>query len=275
MSDKDEVIDVDEILSDPSTELVKLEDLSPEIISDFNEARKFFDQYRYLWANESAKKSKIKTAHRKKKRVIGKEFDKKKKQWVDKEEDYLEEVLMRDLLNRHFPGSSIEFKQFTPVYIDVGKGDEAQRALLVIAAIDLVVLDDFLWYYTTQILKIPKSRAPFTRKWPGLGGGLYHRNKQTGNLNHDSNPAKKALTEAVKYAINRGTRLGDDTYGKEDTTTITQEQYADALEIIYSSNLPPDRIKAARDYLIDSVDATIYPAFIKKLEQEIKENGKT
>lgn len=278
---KEEKIDVDEVhvedvLLDENTTLVKKEDLAPSVMEDMQNAAKEFEAFRLLWAAESAKKSKVKTAHKKQKRKIGK----KKVQdpnggykWVDNWEDYLEENYMRDLLNRHFPGSSVEFKGFYPVTVYLGKNNNEKR-LMIISAVELVILDDFLWYYTTEVLKIPKDRAPFTKRWPGLGGGLYQVSNETGNLIHQSNPAKTSITEAVKYAINRGTRLGDDTYQKEEASAISADQFADALKLIYESNLPIDRIKAARDYLISEVDQAIYPIFIKKLKQEIEENGK-
>lgn len=233
------------------TEIIKhesLETVSPKLIQTI-------DEFRNYMRNKQKMISKIRTRRYAKKRVIGKEYDPKLRQYVDKEEWYLEEKFMRDALNKYFPGWSWT-KAHEPIII----GNRA-----IIASGELEIIDVELFLYLTG-LGIPKERAPFTRKFYGMGGALIQLSKETGNPISISNNAKTADTEALKYAINRLTNFGDDTYRKEGGEVgLTYGQYIELVRFIIESRMSDDDKEKALEKLW-----YISPGEVDKFKELIK-----
>lgn len=196
--------------------------------------KKIADFKEYLF-NKQKFISGIKTSHVAKKRVIGKEYSQELRQYVDVEEWYLPEKIMRDALNKYFPGWNWH-KAHEPVII----GNRA-----IVASGELEIIDVELFLYLTSI-GIPKERAPFTRKFYGMGAALIQISKETGNPLNVSGSAKAADTEALKYSINRLTNFGDDTYKKETPDVgLTFREYNNLVSMIIESKMSDEDKKTA------------------------------
>jgi len=114
--------------------------------------------------------------------------------------DYIIDGYMRDCLDRHFPGWSWE---------PFGQGIQFLGAEWVGATGYLVIYDPYL---------IPLGINPPVRKFFGVDyvrvqykKGAPHTPE---NIVDIGDNAKSANTAALKYAINRLSRIGDDVYGK-------------------------------------------------------------
>ena len=216
--------------------------------------------FKKAWNAKYVDISKIPTKHKKKKRKVGKEKDKTTGQWKDKWEDYLEEQLMRNALDELFPGWSLK-AICEPIVIN-------NRLVLFLG--DLIIIDIDLFKYLVAN-GIPKERALFTRSFPAAGGGMYHFSKETGNVIHESNPHKKAVTEGLKYAINRLTHYGDDTYRKEDPSTgLSTSEIKDLVNFVNNSLLSDNRKEDAIASILDLASNQIeaFKQFIKEEEDE-------
>ena len=113
--------------------------------------------------------------------------------------DYIIDSYMRDALDRHFPGWSWE--AFAPIHFLGAEWIGAQG--------HLVIIDPYLIILGVQ---------PPVRKFFGVdyvrvqyGHGKPHTPE---NIVDIGDNAKACNTAALKYAINRLTRIGDDVYGK-------------------------------------------------------------
>lgn len=126
--------------------------------------------------------------------------------------DYIIEGYMRDCLDKHFPGWSWEAAAPMQVVLN-----------FMLAQGHLVIIDERLTAFGV---------APPLRRFYGVGasriqfkkGGTYSPENV---VDIDKN-AKSANSAALKYAINRLTRIGDDVYGKriEDEGAGTVEELA-------------------------------------------------
>lgn len=215
---------------------------------------KQINAFKRALASEYQQISEQKTKHKAKKRNIG----------SGKQEDYLEASYMSSLLDKHFPGWSF-VPAHDPYIVPVKQGEK----LLVIAGGILEIIDIKL-FHSLVALGIPKERAPFVRRYYGLGGGMYHASKETGNVIHESNPAKKAVTEALKYAINRLTHIGDDTYHREESETLTLEQYKELFVLVDNSNIPENEKEKARNKILE-INQNQVEAFKQKLQEKEQE----
>lgn len=113
--------------------------------------------------------------------------------------DYIEESYMRECLDKHFPGWSVEMA--SPL--------EFLGAEWVVAQVHLIVIDECL---------IPFGVTPPVRKYYGVDSVRIQYKKDMQHT-HDNiidvgDNCKQAVTSATKVAINRLTRIGDDVYGK-------------------------------------------------------------
>lgn len=205
--------------------------------------------------------SQQKTKHRAKKRKIA----------AGKYEDYLEGSYMTAALDKYFPGWNY-LPAHDPYIVPVKQGEK----LLIISGGILEIIDIKL-FKSMVALGIPPERAPFTRRFYGLGGGMYHASKETGNVIHDSNPAKKSITEGLKFAINRLTHFGDDTYSREESEVLTLEQYKELFILVEKSNLPESEKDIAREKILEINQKQIerFKEVLKEKEQEFaKESEK-
>ncbi len=193
-----------------------------------------------------------KTKHKAKKRKISK----------DKYEDYLEASYMTALLNKYFPGWD-----FVPAHEPLVIGNR-----LIIAGGVLEIIDEQKFRFLTSI-GVPPEKAEYKRKYYGLGGGMYHFSKETGNVIHESNPAKKAITEAFKYSINRLTGIGDDTYRREESEALSLGQYQELFIMIMEARIPEEEKQKAKEVLLDLIPSQV-EAFKQKLKQKEIEYAK-
>jgi len=112
---------------------------------------------------------------------------------------YIEETYMRDALDRHFPGWSCEMA--APLYF--------LSAEWVVAQVHLRIIDENL---------IAFGIVPPLRTFYGVDSvRIQYKQGQPHNpenLVDIGDNCKQAETAALKYAINRLTRIGDDVYGK-------------------------------------------------------------
>ena len=176
---------------------------------------------------------------------------------------------MRNMLDELFPGWS-----FTPhgqqELLTFHDTAGTVRGVLVVVSGVLEIIDIAMFRMLVDA-GIPKERAPFTRRFYGIGGGFYHITAK-GKPLHNSNPAKSAVTEALKYAINRMTRIGDDTYSKsKHNDGLSLEEMENAVEYIINSLLPEDRKHAAHDALLNKINANNFEAFMEKIKEEEQE----
>lgn len=114
--------------------------------------------------------------------------------------DYIVEDYMRDCLDRHFPGWSWE--SAAPLHF--------LGAEWVVAQGHLVIIDEHLMAYGIE---------PPVRRFFGVDAVRIQYRKDSdhsdaANIVDVGDNCKQANTAALKYAINRLTRIGDDVYGK-------------------------------------------------------------
>lgn len=112
---------------------------------------------------------------------------------------YIEETFMRAKLDEHFPGWSMEMA--APLQI-IGN-------CWILAQITLIIIDEKLLAFNV---------IPPLRKFYGVDSVRiqYQKDKPKSedSIVDIGDNAKQAVTSALKYAINRLTRIGDDVYGK-------------------------------------------------------------
>jgi hypothetical protein len=124
--------------------------------------------------------------------------------------DYIEEAYMRAMLDKHFPGWSVE--QAAPLQF---LGSE-----WVVAQVILSIIDEHLLAFNIN---------PPIRKFYGVDSVRIQYKSGTphteDNIIDVGDNCKQAVTSAIKYAINRLTRIGDDVYGKR-----TEEEGAGTIE---------------------------------------------
>lgn len=113
--------------------------------------------------------------------------------------DYIEETYMRDRLDKHFPGWSWEMA--APLHFLGAEWVVAQGHLLIIdeSLIAFHVLPPIRRFYGVDSVRIQYSK------------GQTHTPEFIVDVGDN---CKQAVTSALKYAINRLCRIGDDVYGK-------------------------------------------------------------
>lgn len=113
--------------------------------------------------------------------------------------DYIEESFMRAKLDEHFPGWSMEMA--APIQI-IG-------SRWILAQVTLIIPDEHLIAYGIN---------PPVRKFYGTDSVRIQYQKDQPKTEDTiidiGDNAKQAVTSALKFAINRLTRIGDDIYGK-------------------------------------------------------------
>lgn len=113
--------------------------------------------------------------------------------------NYIEETFMRAKLDEHFPGWSMEMA--APLHF--------LGAEWIVAQIILIVPDESLLAFNI---------VPPVRKFYGVDSVRIQYKQGTehipSNIVDVGDNCKQAVTSALKYAINRLTRIGDDVYGK-------------------------------------------------------------
>ncbi len=112
--------------------------------------------------------------------------------------DYIIEAYMRDCLDRHFPGWSWEAAAPMQVVLNY-----------LLAQGHLIIIDEHLLAF---------GISPPVRKFYGVGAARIQFKRDSPytpeNVVDIDKNAKSADSNALKYAINRLTRIGDDVYGK-------------------------------------------------------------
>jgi hypothetical protein len=202
------------------------------VVSPHNpELLKQVEAFKQEWSRRYEFIASQKTFHKSKTRKVGKERDPQTGQMRDKIERYLEEKFMRSAMDKYFPGWSWN-KAHEPAII-------ANRGIVATGMLEIIDID--LFHYLIS-MGVPKERAYFTRSFMGWGGAIIQAKADTGQVVSAnwtiSNPAKSANTEALKYAINRLTHFGDDTYKKEDASIgLTFMEFKDLSEFIVNSDM--------------------------------------
>lgn len=151
--------------------------------------------------------------------------------------DYIEETFMRESLDRHFTGWSWEMA--SPLHF---LGSE-----WIVAQGHLIIIDEHLLAF---------GISPPIRKFYGADSVRiqYRRNTPhtVDNIVDVGDNAKQAITSALKYAINRLTRIGDDVYGKR----LEMEGAGTMEQIIEMENAPVDLLKTAFNEFVQSKHMT-------------------
>jgi len=199
-----------------------------------------------------------KTKQKAKRRIIGKD----KETGKPLIEDYLEEVDMRSALDDLFPGWSVKLMG-TPL---VFKGPKAG---LILSSIELEIIDIHKFKFLVAN-GVPPEVASYTRTFPGVGGAVYYFN-EAGNVIHASNPAKASISEGLKFAINRLTRYGDDTYKKESTFGLTSQEFRELSKMIHEADLPEEEKEKAFEVLME-INSNQVEAFKEKLKEKEQQN---
>jgi len=171
---------------------------------------------------------------------------------------------MQALLDKFFPGWS-----FYPAHDPIVIGNR-----LIISGGILEIIDEYKFKFLISI-GVPPEKADYTRKFYGMGGGMYHFSKKTGNVIHESNPAKKSVTETLKYCINRLTGLGNDTYRREESETLSIEQLRNLISLVETANIPEEEKEKARKIILNLNPSQIEMFKEKLKEKEIKYAKKT
>jgi hypothetical protein len=224
----------------------KTEIVSPDF---FNSPE--FQAFKKAWNSFYKDIEKIKTSHKKKKRPVGKTRDGRVI-----EEDYLEESYMRALLNEHFPGWSLETKQLQVV---------SNRLVLFMG--ELIIIDIAMFKFLTAN-GVPPEKARYERRFPAVGGGLYHFSSDTGNVLSESNPVKKAVSEGLKFAINRLTNIGNDVYRKaEESVGLTTDEIKRCTEAIINSSLNEEEKAKAFEKMLE-ISSLQVDLFINKIKEK-------
>jgi hypothetical protein len=220
------------------------------------------EKFKEYWKQKMDFVAQQKTIHKAKQRVVGKEQDPRTGQWRPKEEDYLQEQFMRSALDKFFPGWS-----WKPAHEPIIVGNRA-----IISSGELIIIDTDLFRFLVG-QGVPPERATFTRSFYGMGGALIQIVKETGNPAGISNNAKSAGTEALKYAINRLTRFGDDTYRKEDSDLgLTALEKMELSKYILESKMSEQDKEMAFERL-PIVSSSMIEEFKKIIEQKEQENS--
>lgn len=214
------------------------------------------NEFKEYWRKHYDYVSGIGTLHKAKPRDVG----------GGKEELYLPEQFMRSALDKYFPGWS-----WTPAHEPIIIANRG-----IVSSGVLEIIDVSLFKY--QVMNgIPESRAEFKRRFLGLGGSIIQSLSSTGQVANAtwaiSNPAKIANTEALKYSINRLSRFGDDTYGKDDSDIgLTEAEYYGLATMIMESKMPIHDKQMAMQKLkiVTSSDIEKFKKLIKS--KEITEN---
>jgi hypothetical protein len=228
------------------------------------------EKFKEHWKEKMDFVANQKTIHKAKQRIVGKEQDPKTGQWRNKEEDYLQEQFMRSAMDKFFPGWS-----WKPAHEPIIVGNRA-----IISSGELVIIDMYLFRFLVS-QGVPPDRAMFTRSFYGMGGALIQITKESGNPVSVSNNAKAADTEALKYAINRLTRFGDDTYKKEDSDLgLTALEKMELSKLILESNMSEGDKQMAFEKLpiVSSNMIEEFKNIIKQKEEQNKigeENGQS
>jgi len=198
----------------------------------------FFEQERMATKLVNQKINRIrkkKTLHRAKVKQIGKDSSGKKIY-----ETYLPNAFMLAELEAEFP-----FSSWVPAH-DPLIGEDAVYVGGILEIIDLAM------YKYLVSMGIPPERADFKRRWYGAGASKIKKLRSGKPLN-ENNDIKAANTEAVKYAINRATHIGDDTYKRMENPMMEGHEYAEAVEFLSSLNFMPKDIDMAMNKLFTDV----------------------
>ncbi len=130
--------------------------------------------------------------------------------------NYIEETYMRDRLDKHFPGWSWEMA--APLHF--------LGAEWVVAQGHLIIVDESLCVFGVEPI----------RKFYGVDSVRIQYGRGTTHLPENivdvGDNCKQANTAAMKYAINRMCRIGDDVYGKR-----LEMEGAGTIEDIISGNV--------------------------------------
>jgi hypothetical protein len=216
-------------------------------------------EFKRMWAAIEEEISRAKTRHKAKRRKVGKDSS-GNTVW----EDYLEGSFMTSLLNKYFPGWSL-YKAHDPLMMPTKQGEK----MLIVSGVHLEIIDEIKFKYLVE-LGVPPEKASYTRTFYGMGGGMYHASKNTGNVMHNSNPAKTSITEGMKFCINRLTHIGDDTYKRDEGETLTLEEYAELVIFIQESSMKKEDKDKAMSKLMD-INSRQIESFKKTIMD--KENG--
>lgn len=137
--------------------------------------------------------------------------------------DYIIEAYMREALDKHFPGWSWEAAAPMQVVLNY-----------LLAQGHLIIIDERLLAFGIM---------PPVRKFYGVGGARIQFKRGATltpeNVVDIDKNAKSADSNALKYAINRLTHIGDDVYGKR-----IEEEGAGSFETVFESS--PDAEKFGR-----------------------------
>lgn len=171
--------------------------------------------------------------------------------------DYIEESYMRECLDKHFPGWSVDMA--APLQF---LGSE-----WVVAQIILSIIDEHLFAIgitppVRQFYGVDSIRIQY-------GKGKPHTPE---NIIDVGDNCKQAVTSAIKYAINRLTHIGDDVYGKR----LEMEGAGSYEEIITMGTASPDiQQKAFNEYIKSNhiLISTVYKILNIKGLSEITNYG--
>ncbi|MCA9381418.1 hypothetical protein KC678_04085 [Candidatus Dojkabacteria bacterium] len=238
-------------MSEENNNLALLESKTNELERLFQESDGI-KAFKKAWNAKYKDAEGVKTKHKKKRREIG----------SGKYEDYLEEQFMRQLLNEHFPGWSL-YTSSHPIVI----GD---RLVLFLGELEIIDIEKFRFLTANGI---PPECASYTRRFPAAGGGMFHFSKATGNCIHESNPHKKAVTEGLKYAINRLTGLGNDTYRKEELSVgLKTDEIIDLVSFVKNSKMTEANKILATKKIFEDISSDIVEEFKNYIRQKEKED---
>jgi len=194
--------------------------------------------------------------------------------------DYIEESYMRECLDKHFPGWSLNMA--APLHF---LGSE-----WIVAQVFLDVIDEYLIpynisppirrFYGVDSVRIQYRTCQCKRRNNGVPLPNCPICKGTGSLPHNpenivdvGDNCKQAVTAALKYAINRLTHIGDDVYGKR----IEEEGAGSLEELVTMEGAGQDIKQKAFNELVKSKRLTYSKVFeilgIKSLS-EITDYGK-
>ncbi len=145
--------------------------------------------------------------------------------------DYIEETYMRDMLDKHFPGWAWE----------KAGGLQFLGSEWVVADGHLIIVDEHL----TAFGIVPPTR----RFWGADSVRIQYKSgapHTPENIVDVGDNVKQAITSALKYAINRMTRIGDDIYGKRleyEGAGTTEEVFENILENSPSQSVLNELVK--------------------------------
>src|SRR3972149_1494903 len=151
----------------------------------------------------------------------------------------------------------------------IGKDKETGKPLIEDYLEELEIIDIHKFKFLVAN-GVPPEVASYTRTFPGVGGAVYYFN-EAGNVIHASNPAKASISEGLKFAINRLTRYGDDTYKKESTFGLTSQEFRELSKMIHEADLPEEEKEKAFEVLME-INSNQVEAFKEKLKEKEQQN---